>query len=105
MSLTFWLGLGVVGVSALILGPMIFSGDSEPATAAAASDVGSGANDGGSRRTVEVIRVGDSVGLHPTWAERARGVVGLLFVSAGIGAGLAVAVGLVVLFLGVALLH
>ena len=54
---------------------------------------------------VEVIRVEDSVGLSPTWAERARGVVGLLFVSAGLGAAIAVVVGLVVLLAGISLLH
>ncbi len=104
MSITLLLGLGIVIAAAIALVPMIFTARSEPATTATRSEraIAPGAEIAVSPST---IRVAERVAVRPTVTERLRGLSGLVLFTLGAGAATAVAVGLVVLVVGLALQH
>jgi hypothetical protein len=109
MSMTLWIGLGMVAVAAAVLGPMMFS-EREPATVEVPAEPTDVRRPRPQRRgTIRdqlpvTVRVPDTVSIHPTWWERLRGLGGLLVVTVGLGAAVAVAVGLVVMVVGMTLL-
>jgi hypothetical protein len=109
MSMTLWIGLGMVAVAAAVLGPMMFS-EHEPATVEVPAEPADGHRSQPPRRMARTdqvamaVRVPETVSIHPTWWERLRGVGGLLVVTVGLGAAVAVAVGLVVMVVGMTLL-
>jgi hypothetical protein len=104
MSITLLLGLGIVIAAAIALVPMIFTPRSEPATTGASQERGTSAVTESAVSTT-TIRVPERVSVHPAWWERLRGVAGLLLFTLGAGMATAVAVGLVVLFVGLAIQH
>jgi len=111
MSITLWLGLGTVVVGAMVLVPMIFAAGPEPATVEATPEGGDAvlpqrrmAAAPGDPRSV-TIRVPETVSIHPAWWERIRGLVGLLLVTVGLAAAVAVIVGLAVMVVGLTLLN
>jgi hypothetical protein len=106
MSMTFWIGLATVGIGAAVLLPMMFSAPDEPATVEARSEAGDRRRPQGRRiepRPV-TIHVPETVSIHPAWWERLRGILGLALVTVGLAAAVAVAVGLVVMAVGLTLL-
>ena len=111
MSMTLWIGLGTVVVGAMVLVPMIFAAEPEPATVEATHEGGDAVIP--QRRLAPVrshpkpltIRVPESVSIHPAWWERVRGVLGLLLVTVGLAAAVAVIVGLAVMVVGLTLLN
>ena len=95
--MTLLIGLGVVVLSAIVVVPMLFTVGREPAMVPTRPQrINRGDAQVGPRR-------GAPARIRPSWAERTRGVVGLLFVTAGIGAALALVLGLIVLAGGLAL--
>jgi hypothetical protein len=109
MSMTFWIGLGMVAVAAAVLGPMMFS-EHEPATVEVPAEPTDAHRSQPLRRGPRpdqvpvTVRVPETVSIHPTWWERLRGVAGLLVVTVGLGAAVAVAVGAVVMVVGMTIL-
>jgi hypothetical protein len=107
MSITLWIGLGTVVVGAMVLVPMIFAAGHEPAMVETTPEGGDAVIP--QRRAAEslplTIRVPETVSIHPAWWERVRGIVGLLVVTVGLAAAVAVVVGLAVMVVGLTLLN
>jgi hypothetical protein len=108
MSITLWLGLGTVVVGAMVLVPMIFAAEPEPATVESNPEGGDAVLP--QRRTAPeplpiTIRVPETVSIHPAWWERLRGLLGLVLVTVGLAAAVAVVVGLAVMVVGLTLLN
>jgi hypothetical protein len=106
MSITLLLGLGIVIAAAIALVPMIFSPRPEPATTGGVDERATGqsmAESSASATSTTTIRVAERVSVHPAWWERLRGLAGLALFTLGAGAATAVAVGLVVLVVGLAI--
>lgn len=103
--MTFLIGLALVVVSVAALIPMMFPGDPEPATLEPMTQrAGPPEPDPPvSRGRIEpplVVRVAETVSIHPAWWERLRGVLGLALLTMGVAATIALAMGLAVLVLG-----
>ena len=110
MSMTLWIGLGTVVVGAMVLVPMIFAAEPEPATVEANPEGGDAVIPQRRARLRHeprplTIRVPETVSIHPAWWERIRGLVGLLLVTVGLAAAVAVVVGLAVMVVGLTLLN
>jgi hypothetical protein len=87
MSMTLWIGLGMVAVAAAVLGPMMFS-EHEPATVEVPAEPTDAHRSQPPRRArtdqvAMTVRVPETVSIHPTWWERLRGLGGLLVVTVG----------------------
>ena len=93
------IGLGVVLLGVVVMGPMMFGHRQEPATV----PVRSGVSHRGAAPQRAVWQPSRRVSTRPTWIVRLRGVIGLMAVSAGIAAFLAIVVGGAVFALGLAL--
>ena len=102
MSITLLLGLGIVIAAAIALRPMIFTARSEPATTGPVPERAT-ASVPETTVTTTVVRVSERVSVHPAWWERLRGLGGLVLFTVGAGMATAVAVGLVVLVVGLAI--
>src|SRR5215218_11497613 len=81
MSMTLWIGLGTVVVGAMVLVPMIFAAEPEPATVEANPEGGDAVIPQRRARLRHeprplTIRVPETVSIHPAWWERIRGLVG-----------------------------
>lgn len=84
---------------------MMFPGDPEPATLEPMTQRAGPADPDppAPRGRIEpplVVRVPETVSIHPAWWERLRGVLGLALLTLGVAATIALAVGLAVLILG-----